>query len=85
MKLDSVCSLNPIYYSWKTDKIKTKKIGLIAQDVYELFPDIVDVPNNEINDNGLPNYWGLNYGDLIPVLVKAVQELNEKIKTLETK
>lgn len=83
--LDKVCELNPVYYHWKSDEYKTKKVGLIAQEVYKLFPDIVDVPKNEFDDNGNQTYWGLNYGDLTPILIKAIQELKAEIDLLKAK
>ena len=52
-----------------------KHIGFIAQEVKELFPDLVAQ-----NKEGL---LGVKYIELIPVLVQALKEQNEKIKSLE--
>lgn len=81
--LNKVCELNPIFYSWKSDESNKIKIGLIAQDVYKLFPEIVDVPKSEYNEKGNLNYWGLNYGDLTPLLIQAIKELKAELDTLK--
>ncbi len=54
---------------------KNLHFGLIAQDVEKIFPNLVSR-----DDKG---YLSLNYTELIPVLINAVQEQNEKIKKLE--
>ena len=53
-----------------------KTIGLIAQEVYKIIPEAVDVPKNNINE-----LWGLNYDKLVPVLVKAIQEQQQQIES----
>jgi hypothetical protein len=59
---------------YKSDKEGTRRSFLIAQDVLETFPEAVDTTN--------PDEYGLNYQDLIPVLVKAMQEQQAAIETL---
>lgn len=78
--LDQIEKLNPVSYHFKTDENPTMKLsdkrqmGLIAQEVLEIFPELVSVP--ESPDEML----SLNYTELIPVLVKSVQELNEQLE-----
>ena len=68
--------------------------GFIAQELAEVFPsavtgedgameDIVDKDYNKIGERIKP--MGVSRDNLIPVLIKAVQELTEKNKTLENK
>ena len=52
---------------YKADAEGTRRSFLIAQDVLATFPEAVDTTNAD--------EYGLNYQDLIPVLVKAIQEL----------
>ena len=49
-------------------------IGLIAQEMYEIIPEVVSKPENE-----QVALWGLAYDKLVPVLVKAIQEQQEVI------
>jgi len=55
---------------------KKNSIGFIAQEVQQVLPDLV----NEIPGS---NLLGINTIDLIPFLVKAVQEQENKITALE--
>lgn len=54
---------------------KELHFGLMAQDVERIFPNLVSKDES--------GYLSLNYTELIPVLINAVQEQNEKIKKLE--
>lgn len=44
-------------------------IGLIAQDVFNIIPEVVTKPVNEKNE-----LWSMSYEKLVPVLIKAMQE-----------
>jgi hypothetical protein len=55
-----------------------EEIGLIAEDVAELFPEVVKYDNE-----GRPD--GVNYSRLSVILLKAVQELTERVNKLENK
>jgi hypothetical protein len=88
--VDSLMTLKAINYSWKSDEDKKENLGLIAQEVEKIFPQIISKSkfkgNNasNINDDDT-EYLSVRYTELVPVLVKAIQELNQKIKTLENK
>jgi hypothetical protein len=53
------------------------QLGLIAQEVQEVFPEIV----SEREDGTL----GIRYTELIPVLIKAVQEQQAEINDLKAR
>jgi hypothetical protein len=72
--LDEVLKLRPVSYSWKSDP-SSKKIGLIAQEVQKIVPEVVT--------DG--DYLGMNYGELVPVLINAIQEQQKTIQALEEK
>jgi len=87
--------LRPVEYKLKPDSIqhvyqenafemKVNHYGLLAQEVQEVFPNIVY--------EGQDGYMSINYTELIPVLIKSVQdlsaevtELKAQIKELQTK
>ena len=73
--LKEVLQLNPVSYHWKTD-LKTPKIGLIAQEVQKIIPEVV------IGDAS-KDTLGLNYAELVPVLIKAIQEQQATIDQLK--
>jgi hypothetical protein len=73
--LDEVNALRPVTFNWTHSPDDGLHYGLIAQEVREVLPDIVtggDSPSGTL---------GLNYGELVPVLVEAIQEQQEQIDT----
>jgi len=80
--LDKLKDIRTVIYKFKNDKEGSRKVGLIAQDVEKILPEaITKTYQNEYDKEVL----GLNYTDLIPVLVKAIQELSAKVSALENK
>jgi hypothetical protein len=73
--LDEVIALRPVIFTWIEHPDEGPHYGLIAQEVREVLPDIVSGDGSE--DETL----GMNYSELIPVLVNAVQEQQEEIDT----
>lgn len=87
--VDSLMSLRAVKHTWKADADKVEKLALIAQDVEKVFPQVIDKgklpskPDEEQTDE--TEYLGVRYTELIPVLVKAIQELSAKVTALENK
>ena len=83
--LSKVMELQPRLYDWKEGKgadIKNAR-GFIAQEFEVVFPDLVDVWKEE-PPKGEEPYKSIRQ-DLIPVLVKAIQELKAIIDTQQTR
>lgn len=80
--LEKILNLRGVRYDWKRDEFPNKhfnarkQIGLIAQEVDEQFPELVET--------GADGYKSVNYPALVAPLVEATRELNIKIETLET-
>ena len=74
-----------VYYTLKSDPLKITKIGLLAQDVQKTLPMAVDIPKIETDNEGKLNPWGVHYTDVIPVLVKAIQEQQALIESMASK
>jgi hypothetical protein len=75
--LDKVLNLNGVYYNWK-DKTKFNdrhQIGVIAQDVEKIIPELVLT-----DDNGLKS---VNYCQMVSVLIEAIKEQNNSINILK--
>ena len=74
--LQDVLQLNPVMYNWKKENDNdAKTIGLIAQEILDVIPEVVRVPDNE------EDLMGVKYSELIPVLIKAIQEQQTIIDT----
>ncbi len=76
--LKEILELRPVSYYWKSKKTPQKSLGLIAQEVQPYLKELVTI--NTKRDNTL----GINYTELIPILIKAIQEQQELINSLQT-
>jgi hypothetical protein len=63
--LDKVDALRGVTFTWKDSNVKS--IGLIAQEVKEVLPEIVST-----DDDG---FMGIRYTNVVGVLVEAIKEL----------
>ena len=77
--LDAVMALKPRKFDWKEGKGKNIKgdRGFIAQEFEQVFPDLIDEWKDPAPEGEEP-YKAVR-ADLIPILVKAIQELNAKV------
>lgn len=72
--LKAVMQLEPKEYFWKGKTQEYKSLGLIAQEVDEVIKNVVTY------DKEIDRY-GVSYTELIPVLIKAIQEQQKVIET----
>ncbi|MEM7374739.1 MAG: tail fiber domain-containing protein [Bacteroidota bacterium] len=75
--LNQVLSMKPVRYHWKNDPAGPAKLGFIAQDLLKTVPEVVMQPEDPEAS------LGVNYSELIPVLVKAIQEQQVQIDALK--
>lgn len=73
--LNEIMKLRPVTYRWKQDPAMLK-VGLIAQEVQQVVPEVVV-------GNAQSDTLGMNYAELVPVLIKSVQELKKEIEDLK--
>lgn len=72
--LEKIGALSPVSYEYDTDKFPDMHLptetrrGFIAQEVEELFPEMV------FEDGSENEFKSMNYQEIIPVTVKAIQE-----------
>ena len=87
--MTKVLQLNPVYYEWKEEILPSafvknhrqgRQIGLIAQEVEEIIPEVVR--EEKIYDD---EWKGVNYEKLTAVLIGAVKEQQEQIEELKTR
>ena len=83
--LDAIMALKPRKFDWKDGRGKNIKDdrGFIAQEIEEIFPDLIDEWADPAPEGEAP-YKSVR-ADLIPVLVKAIQELSAKNDALEAR
>jgi Chaperone of endosialidase len=89
--LETVNKLHPVSYMQKTHtdipgpfspgdskRVHMRSHGLLAEEVVKVAPEVV-----AYNPNG--SVHGIDYGALVPMLVKSIQALNARIESLEAK
>ena len=75
--LSTVMQLKPVTYYYKADKTNHPEVGFIAQDVMKIIPEVVSGKEGDISKG---ETLGLSYGNLVPVLTKAIQEQQATIE-----
>ena len=69
--LEKVCSIRGVQFNFKDDEYKRKHVGVIAQEVESVLPEVVAE-----NDTGLKT---VAYGNIVSLLIEAIKELNDKV------
>jgi hypothetical protein len=79
--LNKILALQPRRFDWKEGKGLNKKddVGFIAQEFETVFPQ--SVVGSKAGEDGI-EYKALNHSELIPTLVKAIQEQQAIITSL---
>jgi hypothetical protein len=82
--MDFIDKLKPVSFVWNMrdgGKIGIPEIGFIAQDLQQAQIDMgINIPNLV---DGVDNKLDVTLNTLLPIIVKALQEANEKINKLE--
>ncbi len=73
--IKNLMQMHPVGYNWKTDPDHHRKIGLIAQEIQQVIPEVVKGDASREN-------LGMNYAELVAVLIHSLQEQQLKIKDL---
>ena len=73
---DIVVNLRPVSFEFVRDTSNQTHYGLIAQEVKQHLPEIVHRDKNS-------DIYTLSYTELIPILIKAIQELHARLEQLE--
>lgn len=73
--LEKLENINGYYYNWKDGKDKSTQVGVIAQEVEEVLPEIVST-----DDDG---YKSVDYSKLAPLLIEAIKEQQRTIDELK--
>lgn len=90
--LDAITALNPVKFNWvdgfEPSEDGKDMLGFVAQEVLEVLPEAVEAfgtKSIKIGDTVIDNPLRVNEKFIIPVLVKAIQELKTEIEILKQK
>jgi len=84
---------DPSDTSWNNKNARGRWTGLIAQEAIEHVPYAVNAPRNRqtmepvldaIDDCGKDIYWFMEYQQIVPVLIKAIQQQQQQINELKS-
>ena len=75
VNLDEIKNLRKVYYTWKAKPEDGIQLGVIAQDIQKLYPEIV-------NKDAETGYLSVAYDKLSVITLVAIDELYTMIKTL---
>jgi len=81
--LSKVLTLRAAEFTWKSDATNKPQVGLIAQEVQQVLPEAVN--SNAYIHNDETEYLGVNYTEVIPLLVAAIKELSAEVTALKAK
>lgn len=83
--LDKILSLRPVEYEWKQGPREgVKEIGLIAQEVEKVVPEVVrEISRHDDEKIEGVNYKQVDYEHLVSTLIGAMQEQQDQINDLK--
>jgi len=67
--------INGVYFNWKEGSDESRQVGVIAQEVEKVLPEVVST-----DDDG---YKSVDYGKISALLVEAVKELKKQNEILQ--
>ncbi|KAF2339608.1 tail fiber domain-containing protein [Flavobacterium ginsenosidimutans] len=76
--LAEVMKIDPITYNWKDSSDNNLKVGVSAQQVQTILPEVVTVGQDEAKT------LGVNYAEMVPVLINAIKEQQAEIDQLKS-
>lgn len=72
--LSTIKKLNMVQFDWKKDS-KHEEIGMVAQELQKILPSVIHEEDGMLS---------IKYIELIPYLIKGMQELLERIEAIES-
>ena len=74
--LDKVSKLRGVYYNKKDSDEKKREVGVIAQEVKEVLPEVVTYAKDV-------DEYGVDYGKINGLLIEAIKDLKKEIEELK--
>ena len=78
---DRLKQLNPVRFNFIADADTTVD-GFLAHEVQSVVPEAITGTHNEVDDDGNPEYQGIDQSKLVPLLVATIQEQQAAIEAL---
>ena len=78
-----VQALNPVNFEWIANGSRTD--GFLAHEAQAVVPECASGTKDAVDENGNPEYQGIDQSKLVPLLTAALQEALTRIEALESK
>lgn len=82
--LSRVSQLKPARFNFKSDA-ETTVDGFLAHEVSDVVPEAVVFEKDAVDEEGNPQYQGIDQSKLVPLLTKAMQEQQDIIEDLKSR
>jgi len=79
--LSDIAQLEPIRFTWKNDNSNKPCVGLSAQSVQKVLPEVID--EEATVDGDETKYLSVRYTEIIPLLVASIKELKAEVDSLK--
>ena len=84
--LETICKLNGKTFEWIDGKRDGIQIGLIAQEVEEIIPEVINRHTLPVKTNDEETeYLTIQYDQLIPHLIESIKELQSQVNELRSR
>lgn len=80
--LDKLANL--AVYEFNIASSLDREIGVIADELQEQIPYLVNGDKDALYENGNPQYQTVSYSKMVPILLAAIQELQNEIEQLKS-
>jgi hypothetical protein len=81
--LQKVSAIKVYDFKWKNSN--NRMDGVIAHELAEVLPYAIEGEKDAVDENGNIKAQGVDYSKIVPILVKAIQELKAEIDELKNK
>tara|TARA_R100000742_G_C4279538_1_gene104397 strand:+ start:6390 stop:7814 length:1425 start_codon:yes stop_codon:yes gene_type:complete len=81
--LSRVAQLKPARFNFISNEDTTVD-GFLAHEVSDIVPEAITGEKDAVNEEGEPDYQGIDQSKLVPLLTKAIQEQQTQIEALQS-
>jgi predicted outer membrane repeat protein len=79
--LDKVLQLRGVYYNLKRDENKIRKVGVVAQEIQTILPEVVHLHRDKEDKEGT---LAVDYGNITAILIEAIKEQQIEIQEMKS-
>ena len=83
--MNKILELKPVSFEWKEAPERGKQMGLVAQQVEQVVPEVVHDADRYTEGDGPEDvYKRVDYDKLVPLLIDSIKVLTSRVEELES-